>query len=236
MERVVYDGVCLTDRYDVVSLRRPPSPQVSTETIGGRDGVVVTDSSLKPPEISMTIVSRGGSVKRFRHEIAAIFAEKGPKALQFSGDDGLYYVVHPSSIEWSGHATFGSARIEFTVPDVFMYGAKRSAVVDSGTVSSFSVGGNVPTRPTIEGSVRRSASTGRVGIVLDDAEFVHLRIDTPNQVEAYVDCDRRYASVNDITKLPTLDSDWLSLDAGMHTMRMDEGTGTVTVSWTERWV
>ena len=32
----------------------------------------------------------------------------------------------------------------------------------------------------------------------------------------------------------TLDSDWPVLSPGPHTVRMDEGTGTATLTWQER--
>lgn len=237
MEHVTFDGVRLTDAYDVTSSRGVATPRVETETVAGRDGVVVREVTYEPPPVTITVIGRSGfDADKARRELAELFSAREPKVLQFSGDDGRYYMAVPSELDWSRFVTFGRLRVEFTIPDVAMYGELRSVEVPSGGQAALTVGGTYPTGMSIEGTVTRDATSKVWGLRLDEGDFLHIDTGYDAARTIAVSTDERTVTVNESATLPTMDSDWLRLEVGNHTLRNDEGAGTVTVSWVERWL
>lgn len=237
MEHITFDGVRLTDMYDVTATRGIATPRVETETVAGRDGVVVREVTYEPPPVTITIIGRVGfDTDKARRELAELFSVREPKVLQFSGDDGRYYMAVPSELDWSKFVTLGRLTVEFTIPDAAMYGERRSVTVPSGGQARIVTGGTYPTGMKIEGTVTRNASSKLWGIQLDDADFIHIDTGSDSPRAISIDTERRVAKVSGSVTLPTLDSDWLHIEAGVHTLRNDQGSGAVVVSWVERWL
>ena len=108
--------------------------------------------------------------------------------------------------------------------------------VPSGGSISFNVGGTYRARPRITASAVRDSSSQVWGLKLDNADFVHVVTGSASARSVDIDCDGRTCIVNSSTSMITLDSDWLELAPGTHTLVMDKGTGAATVKYRERWL
>lgn len=238
MEHVTFDGVRLTDTYDVVSVRGVPTPKVKTEDIPARDGVVERGVTLDPPPISITVITRedGRTEGAKRRELASIFSVREAKELQFSGDEGLFYKAIPSSLDWTEFTTAGRLTVEFLVPEVAMYGETKSVMIPSEGQASITVGGTYPTQPRISGTVTRDPTSKVWGVRIDNGDFIHVDTGSDSSRTISIDGEKRTVKVAGAVRLPTLDSDWFELGVGSHTVRNDKGTGETTLTWTERWL
>lgn len=238
MERVIFDGVDLTALYDVTSERGIATPRVKTEEVPGRDGAIVTDVTYASPTVRLNVISKQAprDVRAGMRELSSLFAVREPRPLQFSGDDGRYYMALPSSLDWSEFVTSGRLTVEFTVPEVAMYGREVSVAVPSQGSVTFNVGGSHPTALKAAARVWRDATTHRWGLRLDEGDFVHIDIPENTNSTVTVDGERRVCTLDGVTVVPTLNSDWLILEPGVHTLRNDVGSGSTTVTWTERWL
>ena len=115
-----------------------------------------------------------------------------------------------------------------------MYGDTHTVTVPSAGSVSFIVKGSYPTAPTIHAQSANVSSSTVWGLRLDETDFIHVQLSEASEVA--IDCDKRTCLVGSDVKLPTLDSDWIHLTNGHHTLRNDQGTGACTVTWTERWL
>jgi predicted phage tail component-like protein len=238
MERVIFDGVDLTALYDVTSERGIATPKVKTEEVPGRDGSIVTDVTYSSPTVRLNVISKQAprEVRADMRELSGLFAVREPRPLQFSGDDGRYYMALPSDLDWSEFVTSGRLKVEFTVPEVAMYGREVGVTVPSGGSLTLRVGGTHPTALRATATVQRDSSTHMWGLRLDEGDYIHVNVPTSADSVITVDGARRVCTVDGDVVVPTLDSDWLTLEPGVHTLRNDLGSGAVDVTWTERWL
>ena len=84
-------------------------------------------------------------------------------------------------------------------------------------------------------SAVRNSSSLVWGVKVDNADFVHVATGSSSSRKVEIDSEKRICKVANAIALPTLDSDWIVLEPGAHTVAMDNGTGAATLSWVERW-
>lgn len=238
MATVVFDGVVLSDMYTVLVRRGLSYHEVAYENIPGRDGVAVTSSDLVPPELSLVfVIGPSEDPTAAVRELSAILDVREPRELRIGEDGGLSYMALPSgSRTWRRVGSSSSVEVPFLIVDAAMHGDERSATVPSGGSVTFSVGGTYPTRPKIEATAAvRNSSSGQWGIRLDGGDYIRFEFGSNTSRTVVADCQARTAKVAGATAIPTLQSDWLELTPGEHTLQMDQGTGAATVTWRERW-
>lgn len=240
MGAVTFDGVVLSDRYTVLAKRGMSAREIRTEAVPGRDGVVVTGADYVPPTLSLVFVfDPTEDAPRAVRELSALLSAREPRRLEFGEDGGLYYMAVPQGATEIKVLPSGSSSVEvpFLVADAAMYGLERSVTVPSGGSVTFTVDGTYPTSPTIAASAAvRNASSGRWGLLLDDADAMTFALASNTSRTIAADCAAKTARVAGDVAIPTLDSDWLELAPGEHTLRMHQGTGAATVTWRERWL
>lgn len=239
MATVTFDGIVLSDMYTVLVKRGLSSHEVTYESIPGRDGVVVTSSELMPPELSLVfVIGPSGDAPAAVRELSAILDVREPKELYIGEDGGLCYMAMPSgSRTWRRVPSSSSVEVPFLVVDAVMYGKERSATVPSGGSVTFVVGGTYPTRPRVQASAAvRNSSSGKWGVKLDGGDYIRVAFGSNTSRTVDIDCQSRTVKVAGVTDIITLDSDWLELPPGEHTLQMDQGTGAATVTWRERWL
>lgn len=244
MERLVLGGVELSTVFDVVGVVRPlPIAQPNLELIPGRDGYAVKGMDYVPGEISFTLVSRSADARQRRLDaslIASTVYTREPVEVSFGSDDGLSYMAIASGeMEVMEHVKSGASTILMQQVDAAMYGATRTIMVPSGSSVTFLVGGTYRTKPIIDANwAVRDSQSNVWGLRLDEGKYVHVLLPTSNVTKVVLDCAERTCSVGGAVSLPTLDSDWLELEPGEHTLRMDKGTNSSTtkVTFRERWL
>lgn len=237
-QRVTFDGHTLNDLFYVgnVDVGLPEISNDFTDRTG--DGSIHRGMRLGGVTIVVPLVAKPRGMERARTSIAELMGwldVDEPRKLSLSADDGLWRMAVPNAVsmadaEWGDRLT-----VEFRQPDPALYGKSRSVTVPSGGSVTFHVGGTYPTKPTVSGTVTRDGTTHLWGIRLDGGDFVRASVPTSSATAVAIDCDARTCAVGGATTIPTLDSDWLELKPGTHTLQNDQGTGACTVTWHERW-
>ena len=239
MGTVAFDGIVLSDLYTVIPRRGVSSREVASESVPGRDGVVVTGMDYVPPTLSLVFVLGPTSdIPGAVRELQTLLDAREPKKLELGEDNGLYCMAMPQGESSWRRLPFSSAiEVPFLVADAAMYGAERKATLPSGGSVTFTVGGTYPTRPRlVASSAYRDSTSGQWGVRLDSVDVLKLAFGSSSSRSIDVDCHARTATVSGDVAIPTLDSDWLEFEPGTHTLEMHLGTGATTVTWRERWL
>ena len=124
----------------------------------------------------------------------------------------------------------------FTLVDPVAYGDTQTAALPSGGSVSINVNGTAPTYlNVVAASAVRNISAQVWGVKVDNADFIHVATGSSSSRKVEIYSEERICKVANALTLPTLDSDWIKLNPGTHTIAMDYGTGAATLSWVERW-
>lgn len=203
-----------------------------------RDGRAVNGIRYDGWTVEFSIVVDGDALTR-RDKLSTLGSwldVDEPKKLILPDTPDRYYLAVPEGelqLTRGMKAEYG--RLAFTVIEPTAYGEEHSVIVPSGGSATFHVGGTAATKPSIAANATRDASSLVWGLRLDDGDFVHVATGSSSAKPVSIDCDERTSTVDGSVSLPTLDSDWLVLTPGEHTLTMDNGTGAATVTWRERW-
>ena len=240
---LTFDGFDLT-RYAYVRLDKPVGPRmrIETEQVPGRSGDLV--SSIVADTLTITahctLKRRYFSQwDRVRMELAKVFTVTEPKVLQLPDEPELYRYATASlnsdvSMPLEPPVTFD---IELVCHDPVAYRDEHSVTVPSGGSVTFDVGGLLPARVRIVASAAvRSDSTDLWGLRFDEQDFTRVKLLTSGAKSVDIDCKERVVLVSGATSMITKDSHWIELAPGVHTARMEHGTGAATGSWTERYL
>lgn len=240
---LTFDGFDLT-RYAFVRLDRPVGPKMRIETtqVPGRAGDIVTSMVAD----TLTIVAHCTLKRRYltqwervRMELAKVFTASEPKVLHLPDEPELYRHATASlsnsvSMPLIPPVTFD---IEFVCHDPIAFRDEHSVIVPSGGSATFDVGGLLPARVRIVASYAyRNGSTYLWGLRFDEGDYVRVKFPSSGAQSVDIDCAARTALVSGATSMITATSHWVELAPGSHTARMDQGSGTCTVSWIERYL
>lgn len=240
----VFGNLTLSDDFEVLGIEMPAMAPTAPDLrpIPGRDGAVLAGNDLGPLEIKVTARIATDTIDP--RDIQQIWADKvapirnaGEQLLKLTADRGRMAVLTGESpLEYATYSATGT--LTFTCQDPIAYGASRTENVPSGGSKTFTVGGTAPAMPTITANAVRNSTSLVWGIRLDGGDFVHIATGSASSRSVVVDCAARTCTVAGTATLPTLDSDWLALEPGEHTLAMDYGTasGGATVTFTERWL
>lgn len=207
--------------------------------VSGRDGAAFVGLTYGTSTVSFVIAAQGSASER-----RAAFSTLGmwldvdePKHLVLPDTPDRYYLAVPSgSLGLSRHFGAETAKLTFELTDPVAYGTYKTESLSSGGSKSITVGGTARTflRVVANSAVRNSTSLVW-GVKVDDADFVHVATGSASARKVEIDSQNRVCKVANALSLPTLDSTWLELAPGSHTVAMDNGTGTAALYWYERW-
>ena len=222
----------------------PAIPTTAPDLLGAESGDAarLIGNPLQPLEITVSARLATGridprDIQREWAKVASLIRRDGLHPLFLTR--GLYRMAALTGATELEFATYSAtADLKFTCPDPVAYGEERTLTVPSEGSVSFHVNGTYPAKPTVKapGAVRGASNVW--GLRLDDADFLRVEIATgsgwSNRIEA--DCQARTCSVNGAATLPTPESDWLELEPGEHVLSNDQGSGSCTVTYIERWL
>lgn len=240
MDRVTFGGTELSAAYLVTNVVRN-MPTIAPE-LSLRDGAyTIVNIEKTPPTISFTVISGhiGQEGRRaMARELAKALMVDDWVDVYFNSDDDLHYRAIPTAtLVFSELIRTGKLDVQMQCDSVAMYGEAKSITVPSGGSALFIVGGTYKTLPKIEAlAAVRSTSSNVWGLVLDNSDAIKVPTGSNSARSVSVDCGTRESRVQGSVVLPTIDSDWLELEPGAHTIRNDHGSGSATVSWVERWL
>lgn len=237
---LMYDG------HDFESLFIVGDPEISilnyqpkTVESDSKNGSAVIGKTWGDSTVAFTLVVEGSASER-RDKLSTLGAwldVDEPKKLVLPDTPDRYYLAVPSdALELNRAIGAEYAQITFLVTEPDSYGKERIVTVPSGGSVTFIVGGTAKTHPRIAASAVRDSSSQVWGIRLDEGDYVHIATGAAAARAVVIDCEKRTATISGSAAIPTLDSDWLELKPGEHTLRMDNGTGAATVTFVERWL
>lgn len=169
--------------------------------------------------------------------LAKVLNVDEPKKLVLPDSPSWYYLAVPSSgLSLERHIDGELFDLTFSLVDPVAYGTERTVTVPSGGSVTFTVDGTSSAYPYITSTATRNSTSLVWGLSLDSTEHVHIETGSSSSRSIVLDCLNRTLTVAGAAKIPTLDSDWLELSPGSHTLTMDNGTGSATVKYRERWL
>ena len=234
---LIFDGHNLEDLFfcgnpDIVLTN--PAPVLNE--VGGRDGAVVRSTRLAAKSIKFDVTALGNSQERATalSALAGWLNVDGPVRLYLPDTSDHYYLVVPyNSQQIKPYIDGGTVTLEFMAVEPAAYGETKTATVPSGGNVSINIGGNYPTFLSGNGSVKRG--TNFYTITADTGEKLEIPADTTAKAVVF-NCEDRTLTVAGVNTLPSVDSDWLRLAPGEHTITNSQGTNAITIKWTERWL
>ena len=241
MSRLIFNGHDLSEMFDVgepeiTILKSTPD----LRDVPGRDGSVFAGSRLGASVVTFQISIEGDASYR-RNAFSTLgmwLAVDEPKKLVLPDTPDLYYMAVPND-SLSLNRAIGAevTKVSFTLVDPIAYGREVTVTVPSSGSVTFNVGGTYKASPVITASSAvRSGSSLVWGLLLDSHD--HLRVVTGSSSSRAIvlDCSSRTCTLAGAVTLPTLTSDWFELEPGVHTIQNDQGSGSSTVKYIERWL
>lgn len=236
-----YGSFCFEDNDIIVESIVDELPTLKTDTVEriGGEGSVLRSAHLTERNITLecrVFKDTWQDFDRLKDQLAGMLLQSA-RRLSLRNHVGEYYEAKLMGIvesERQGGTGIGALTLSFTAFDPVRFG--QTKVISVGTSSqTVAISGTYPASIEMEATgVRPDSSTGLWGIRFDEGDFLHVKMSTGSTHTVVIDCYTRTVRVDGVTKIVTLDSNWPVLDAGVHTARIDLGTGTATVSWQER--
>jgi len=236
------------DGHDLESLFTCGEPQISIldaqpdlREVGGRNGAAFVGMTYGTASVAFDIAALGDAATR-----RAAFSTLGawlmvdePKALVLPDTPDRYYLAVPSgALDLSRAIDAELTQLAFELTDPVAYGATRTATLGSSGTVDITVGGTAPTMLNVTATSAYRDSTSLVwGVQVDNGDYAHVATGSNAARKVVINGDNRSCTLtgNNTPIVMTKDSDWLVLEPGAHTVTRDNGTGTATLSWTERW-
>lgn len=239
-QTITFDGHRLNDYFYVgaADVGLPDYQPYVEERVG--NGASVFGMRLAGPTIAVALVVKPARGRRPRAAISRLLSwldVSTPRWLTLSEDGGLRRLVVPEGAPTVDDVDYNDlVTVTFRQVEPALYGSTGTASVPSGGDVTFTVGGDYPTMPSVfaAGAVR-DAPTNLWGLTLDGETVMHVSVPSPVGATISINCEEHIATVAGETTAPTLESDWLVLTPGTHTISMSRGTGGASVTWTERW-
>ena len=238
---VVFNGCQLTRGCILAEVSRPLAGRSANMVdVPGMDGALFGGTKLEAGSVSIKLVPCGHGRRWMRaklREIAEALDVEGPAPLHFSDDEGLYYMAVPDGgVSVAEYPRAFAISISFSVPEPALYGRAHSLSVPSGGSVTFLVGGTYAAHTLISSAAAVRGTSDLWGLRLDGGDFSRLKLPTASATAVSIDSATRTAKVAGATALMTLESDWIELSPGEHTVANDIGTGASTIEWVERWL
>lgn len=239
---ITLDGYILNDYYSIRGISRP-WPQVTPDTMDvvGRAGTVLRGIALGTRTVSFRIGAHDPDhqslMNRFQWLIE-LLALSETHELAFSDEGGAVRIVTlDATPSYEEYVDGASVELSFTMCDPYRIDTMESMlVVPSGGSASFRCFHPRPSIVISASNVVRDSSTHLWGLRFDGGDFLRVKLASDDAVLVGIDCPNRHVTVNSQTSMVTLTSDWPQLGAGSHTVSMDVGTGTATLTIRERYL
>ena len=236
------------DGHDLETLFVCGDPEISIlnyeprlETFDSRDGAAMLGGRWDVSTVAFSIGVRGTALERRNafSQLGAWLDVDDPKQLILPDTPDRYYLAVPNGSVDLRRGILGEiAQLSFTLTDPIAYGIEEKyASVPYGGSVTFNVGGTAPTFPYFDKTLERpDQTTKQWGLRLDSHDVFILDFGTTVNRTIKADFGERVSYVNDVIKLPTINSDWFALTPGEHTVENHIGSGNgLRLRWHERW-
>ncbi len=153
---LIYDGVNLSDTFQIVDVRAYLLPQIKarTQELAQKPGAYFASRQIGPREVKVKLRLDAGTrdpmaIFREWREVSGIFNKSEPKRLQL-GEDRWCNAIPIGETEIKFEAYYGVVELTFVCFDPYFYGREHAIAMSDGVAASFRVQGSVPAWPTLE--------------------------------------------------------------------------------------
>jgi len=245
MEKTYFDGRAFEDMGLVVERVHDPIPDMREETQARPDGhgVFLDELAMNPREITLECRYFGDEWQDFddmMDELAAWLITEDERPLVLRTRAGQHYMAHFSSYsegDREGGSGIGGFELTFVASDPVRYGEGRSLVTSSSI--PMRVGGTERADMTITCKNVRKGSGDMFGIRLRSDEhgsfLMKVAVKSGGTHEVTFDVATRSVLLDGAASGLTLDSDWPDVRPGKWIASVEVGSGTATLSWTQRY-
>ena len=244
MEKSYFDGRSFEDLGIVVERVHDdlPAMREEMEQKPGGHGSHVNSLTLEPREIPLEcryLGDRWADFDSIKDELAAWLVTRDDRVLQLRNHPGQHYLAHYKSLtegeRWGGTGV-GGFEVAFTASDPIRFGEERSFVLKGDEGQKWiEVGGTERADMTISTiGVRRGSSDGTWGITVGGSTL-RVAITSGGFHKVSFDCSTHRATIDEKVTGVTLDSEWPDFAPGRWRCEIDNGMGTATFSWVQRY-
>lgn len=245
MEKTYFDGRAFEDLGITVERVHDPIPEMREELEARPNGhgSFLNSLTMSPREITLECRYFGDRWQDFddmMDELAAWLVTDGDREMVLRTNPDQHYMAHYRSYsegDREGGTGIGAFELSFCASDPLRYGERRSMVVTS--FARVDVGGTDLPDMTISVQGARVGNSSLFGMRFVGPDGVErtLRVPLPDSAAHAVslDCVGHVATVDGRVSGVTLSSDWPDFAPGRWKAYVAEGTGTATLSWTQRY-
>lgn len=211
---LVYDGVNLTDTFQLVDISIPllPTIEAVTHDLAQRPGSYFASRKVGTREIKVKLRLDAetrdpmGIFHAWR-EVSGIFNKPEPKKLYLNEEKYCHALLVGES-QLTDEAYYGVVELTFVCFDPYFYGKEHEIALSNNAVSSFDVKGGVAAYPKLE----LTASTTSVTVTnMVTGEFVTIP-STANGSSVKVDMERQLATIGNSYAPVYLLSDFFNVE------------------------
>lgn len=234
---VVYNGHYLNELFIIEDIKRAASGAFSPETadVAGRDGAMWRGTKREPVELTLELVACGDDYAEVLGKVRTLASwldVDEPARLVIGDERGLWRMAAPTGQTQLDRIGVNAARVavDMVCVDACLHGPGASVTSSSGT-ATLHIDGTLPA------PVRIEAASAKNNFTITDQTaggFVKLAVGSTARA-VVIDSEKRAATIAGTLAMPTLDSDWLVLAPGTHTLARTSGTGEFTASYESRW-
>lgn len=231
-QNIIYDGVCLSDYFDITKPYIQPMPDitVSYADVPGMVGSHFGSTNYGTRRISLTLSAKGMThnplmVNDFIRNLLALVVKSEPKPMQLDSSFTIWAVIsNVGDIERIGRR--GVVTVEFVACDPFFYGAVNTVDVNEGDNTIY-VSGNYPVWPVIE-LTGVDPSQPLIASNTDTGDKVYIP-EVSDNVTVSIDMEHRRCTSNGyFLAVSPEHTDFFNLQPGYNTVRISSGRGSVS--------
>lgn len=228
---VIYDGVILSDFFDITELNVQPFPQMGAQTISipGKKGLHFGESTMGVRTLSMKLSLRADTANDFGvfrkwRQFTDLLIKDEPKKL-YIGDSQYINAMALSSSELERLGNRGVSTITFTAFDPYFYGDQHEIALRSGS-NTVIIQGSCPVYPVIT----LTGCSGALNVQkTGTADRVVTNSISSTSAKIVIDMERQRTTANGSYFPVNMQvTDYFELDPGSNTVTVSSGSGTLS--------
>jgi len=237
---IILGGHILNSRFRISELKRPfPASRLTVQTVPGGRGEVVTEQTMGPRKVSFKLWAFSRDHEKLMADMADLatwLLTSGEMELSISDEGGrVRRVVLDGELDFEEYEERGCIPITLKQPDPYCnIGMPNTTQVAPGDATTIVVKHDLPDVSVSVAAAVRDSTSLVWGIRFDEGDFLHVKLADDNAHSVSIDCAARVVLVDGDVSMVTLDSNWPELARGVHTARIDNGTGSASLTWQER--
>ncbi|MDD7369265.1 MAG: phage tail family protein [Berryella intestinalis] len=225
---IIFDGVNLSDAFQVVDVSIPLLPTFSavTHELAQRPGSYFASRKVGTREIKVKLRLDAESrdpmeVFKAWREVSAVFSKPEPRKLQLD-EERYCYAMMVGESEIVEEAYYGVVEFTFMCFDPYFYGDEREIALSDGGTATFDVQGSVEAYPVLD-----LTATAASVLVTNAATGDYVRVpNTAPGSKVAIDMDRQAATIGGEYAPVDLLSDFFPVD-GAAKVKLDGARGTL---------